>query len=87
MEATKIIDNTLPKYTEKEEVFNMVSHLVGVFIGLITSMIVIFNYHSYFGLLSGLIFGISMILLYMVSSIYHGLKKKRIGSKKNISDY
>lgn len=82
MEAIKITDNTLPKYSEKEETFNMISHLFGVLIGLLTIMIVIFNYHSYFGLLSGLIFGISMVLLYMVSSIYHGLKSNILEVKK-----
>ena len=43
MEAIKITDNTLPKYSEKEETFNMISHLFGVLIGLLTIMIVIFN--------------------------------------------
>lgn len=82
MEAVKTMNDTLPKYTEKEEIFNMISHLVGVFVGLLTIITVILNYHSYFGFISGLIFGISMIFLYMVSSTYHGLTKNVLKIKK-----
>ncbi len=82
MEATKIMNDTLPNYTEKEEVFNMISHLIGVFVGLLTIITVILNYHSYLGLLSGIIFGTSMVFLYMVSSTYHGLKKDVLVIKK-----
>ena len=37
MKRTKLIDRKLPGYTKGEEIFNMVSHIVGVGLGIIIS--------------------------------------------------
>ena len=67
----------LPNYTKGEEIFNMVSHIVGASIGIaVLTLCIIFaaiNGNGY-GIASGIVYGISLILLYTMSSIYHGLK-------------
>lgn len=75
-------DDELPRYSKNEELFNMISHLVGMIMGLVVTIITILDSHSKYGLLSGIIFGFSMILLYLVSSTYHGLPREKLREKK-----
>ena len=70
-------NRVLPTYTKGEEIFNMVSHIVGGAWGifaLVTCLIISTLNKSSVGALCGAVFGISMILLYTVSSVYHGLR-------------
>ena len=65
---TKLRDRAMPVYTRGEELFNMVSHLVGGAIGvaaLVMCIVVSAVHHNDYGL--------SMIVLYTMSSVYHGL--------------
>ena len=67
----------MPKYTKGEEIFNMTSHIVGAGIGVFTliACTIISSIHkNVYGIISGIIFSLSIILLYTMSSIYHGLK-------------
>ena len=69
-------DRILPDYTRGEEIFNMVTHIVGGGVGVITLVFCILLpalEGSVSGVLCGIMFGVSMILLYTMSSIYHGL--------------
>lgn len=72
----------LPKYTNSEERLNTISHIIGIFIGIgavITSLV---TPYSNLGKLSGVIFGISLILLYGVSATYHGIPMTFVNWKK-----
>ena len=76
MKRTKIKDRLLPPYTKGEEIFNMVSHIVGGGLGIIIAALCIvksFLIHNVYGIVASFIYGISMIVLYTMSSIYHGL--------------
>lgn len=67
----------LPTYTKGEEIFNMVTHIVGGAIGIATlvfCVLVAVDRGSLSGILCGSLFGVSMILLYTMSSVYHGLR-------------
>ena len=84
MIRTKLDDRVLPTYTKGEEIFNMVSHILGAVLGLVAlTLCVIFSaiHHNGYGVVSSVIFGISMIILYTMSSIYHGLSPN-LKSKK-----
>ncbi len=84
MKRTKLSDRILPNYTKGEEIFNMVSHIVGGVAGIVTIVLcsVFGGIHGNpYGIVSGVIFGVSMIFLYTMSSIYHGLSPK-LKSKK-----
>ena len=79
MKRTKLKDRVLPKYTKGEEIFNMVSHIVGGAIGVIALVLcIIFAavHKNIYGVIASTIFGITIILLYTMSSIYHGLNEK-----------
>ena len=84
MKRTKLSDRILPTYTKGEEIFNMVSHIVGGVAGIVTivlTSVIGGIHHNPYGIVSGVIFGVSMLFLYTMSSIYHGLSPK-LKSKK-----
>lgn len=84
MKRTKLKDRELPIYTRGEEIFNMVSHIVGGALGIAATVICIVIaavHHNGYGVVSGSIYGLTMILLYTISSIYHGLKSKGTAKK------
>ncbi|MBQ8894593.1 MAG: hemolysin III family protein [Clostridia bacterium] len=77
MTRTKLKDRRLPDYTRGEEIFNMVSHIVGGGFGVIalaTCVIKAFLQGNAYDITGAFIYGISMIILYTMSSLYHGLK-------------
>lgn len=79
MQRVKIADRVLPVYTKGEEIFNMVSHIVGGAMGVaaivLCSVFAAIRGNAY-GVVSGVIFGVTMLILYTMSSIYHGLNPK-----------
>ncbi len=84
MTRTKLADRILPTYTKGEEIFNMSSHIVGGVLGIVATVLcIIFAaiHRNVYGIISGAIFGTTMILLYTMSSIYHGLKPERKAKK------
>ena len=84
MRRTKLIDRVLPTYTKGEEIFNMTSHIVGGVLGIVATILcVIFASlnRNVYGIVSGAIYGSSLILLYTMSSIYHGLSPKLFSKK------
>ena len=84
MKRTKLKDRVLPIYTKGEEIFNMTSHIVGGVLGVVALILcVIFAaiHHNVYGVVASCIYGVTMILLYTMSSIYHGLKPKTTAKK------
>ncbi|MGE4484762.1 MAG: hemolysin III family protein [Oscillospiraceae bacterium] len=84
MKRTRLSDRSLPDYTRGEEIFNMVSHIVGGGIGIATTVlcvIVAVLHNNIYGVVSGAIFGGTMILLYTMSSLYHGLPADKTAKK------
>lgn len=85
MKRIKLGDRILPAYTKGEEIFNMTSHIVGAAFGIIALVLcVVFAsiHHNIYAIISSIIYGITMIVLYTMSSIYHGLRSK--GNAKKV---
>ena len=77
MVREKLSERHLPDYTRGEEIFNMVSHIVGGAVGIVALVLcVIFAaiHGNAYGVVGSSIYGASMIILYTMSSIYHGLR-------------
>ncbi len=84
MKRTKLADRVMPTYSKGEEIMNMVSHIVGGALGIVATVLcVIFAaiHKNVYGVVSGAIFGATLIILYTMSSIYHGLKPERMSKK------
>lgn len=74
---TKLEDRKLPSYTKGEEIFNMVSHIVGgafAVAALVLCVIFAAIYCDAWGVVGAAIYGGTMVVLYTMSSVYHGLK-------------
>lgn len=85
MKRTPLCDRGLPAYTRGEEIFNMVSHIVGGAFSLAVLVTCVWkaaSHGSTAGIVTGAIFGFTMLLLYTMSSIYHGLV--RLGTAKKV---
>lgn len=73
---TPLNQRKLPDYTRGQEIANMVTHIIGGAIGIVTLVfaVIISAFHkNVWGVVGGSIYGASMICLYSVSSVYHGL--------------
>jgi len=84
MERIKLKDRILPIYTKGEEIFNMASHIVGAVLGIVATVLCVIMAtvnHNVYGVVSGAIYGTTMIILYTMSSIYHGLSSKYTAKK------
>ena len=84
MKRIKLKDRELPTYTKGEEIFNMTSHIVGGALGIVATVLcIVFAavHGNGYGVVSGAIYGVTMILLYTMSSIYHGLNPNRKSKK------
>ena len=84
MTRTKLADRILPNYTKGEEICNMVTHIVGGVLGVVALVLCIVLasiHHNVYGIITGAIFGVSMITLYVMSSVYHGLSPRVKGKK------
>jgi len=77
VKRTKLRERKLPDYTRGEEIFNMVSHIVGGALGVVALVLcVVFSAlkGNVWGVVGSAIYGASLISLYCMSSIYHGLR-------------
>ena len=84
MKRTPLAERQLPQYTRGEEICNMVTHIVGGALGILATILCPITgarHHSTCAIISGAIFGFSMLVLYAVSSVYHGLSPRLFGKK------
>lgn len=84
MPRQKLSERKLPSYTKGEEIFNMVSHIAGGAVGITAVVLcVIFAAlrENVYGVVASAIYGASMIILYTMSSVYHGLKPELMAKK------
>ncbi len=84
MPRQKLSERKLPSYTKGEEIFNMVSHIAGGAVGITAVVLcVVFAAlrENVYGVVASAIYGASMIILYTMSSIYHGLRPELMAKK------
>lgn len=90
MMRTKLMDRQLPDYTKGEERFNMISHIVGGALGvaaLVLCVVCAAMHHNGPGVAGAIVFGLAMILLYTMSSVYHGLHDGRAKRVLQVLDH
>jgi len=67
----------MPRYTKGEELFNMITHIVGGGLGVVALLfcVIVAAYNqNIWAISSGLVYGFSVVILFTMSSIYHGLR-------------
>ena len=76
MKRTPLAERRMPDYTRGEERFNMISHIAGggiAIAGLVLCVVRAALHGNAWGVVSSAVFGFTMILMYTMSSVYHGL--------------
>lgn len=76
MKRTKLADRPFPNYTRGEEIMNTVTHIVGGGLGLLAAVMCILRSAragSAMAIIASCVYGFSLIALYTMSSVYHGL--------------
>ena len=90
MPRTKLRDRILPGYTRLEEWLNSISHIVGGAFGIIVLVMCLliscFKGDGW-GIASSIVYGVSTIVLYTISSIYHALKPEMAKKVMQIIDH
>lgn len=71
----------IPKYSLAEELINSISHGIGAAFSILALILCIFKSNSVNSLVSVILYTSFMILLYIVSCIYHALSPKIKGKK------
>ena len=72
----KLLDRLLPDYTRGEEIMNMVTHITGGGFGILALILCVVKTAvagNIPGVIGSAIYGAAMIVLYTMSSVYHGL--------------
>ncbi len=72
----KLCNRLLPDYTRGEEIMNMVTHIVGGGLGIVILVLCVVKAalaKSALGIVGAAIYGFTMVVLYTMSSVYHGL--------------
>lgn len=73
---TPLKDRPFPDYSRKEEILNSASHAVGVLCTLVMLwMAVRASMENTLALVSSIVYMLSVLVMFLVSSIYHGLPK------------
>ena len=74
MKRTKLSDRLLPNYSGGEEIMNMVTHIVGGALGILALLLCLLKADTAMEVITCTVYGIAMIDLYTMSSVYHGLR-------------
>ncbi|MDA9793239.1 hemolysin III family protein [Bacteriovoracaceae bacterium] len=80
----------MSEYSEIEEKLNVYSHLLGVVLGLIGLILLIVKgaeQESLKASVSFIIFGVSIVLLFFASSLYHHTKNINLRLKRKVLDH
>lgn len=75
----KLKNRKLPVYSRGEEIANMVTHIAGAIFAFAALLLCVFFAawkNNILGVVSGTIYGLTMLLVYIISSVYHGLKEE-----------
>ncbi len=88
--TNKAPKHSLPSYTIGEERLNMISHIVGAALGVVVMILCVaraYTLENTVGIVTSVIYGATMIILYTMSSIYHGLPRNRAKKVFRVLDH
>lgn len=77
MIRTPLQERKLPDYTRGQELANMITHIAGGVFGLVVliwAVALSSRHEDIWSMVSGCVYALSMMVLYTVSSVYHGLR-------------
>lgn len=76
MKRTKLAHRLLPNYSRGEEIMNMVTHITGGAMGIAVLTLCVIRaaiHGNTWGVVASAVYGTTMVVMYTISSVYHGL--------------
>lgn len=83
----RLKDRCLPTYSQGEEIMNMVTHIVGGALGILVLVLCLLRAQGGYAAVGSWVYGVSMIALYSVSSVYHGLRPEMAKKVMQVIDH
>ncbi len=77
----------LPNYTKSEELFNSISHALGIIFGLVTFGLCFMKAADVTGYIGAVVYSLSIIVLYTSSTVYHALGPSLIKKFMRVVDH
>ena len=80
----------LPDYTRGEEITNMVTHILGAAFAIAAIPILVIvaaSHHDPWAVVSGSVYGAALLIMFTVSSVYHGLRPGRAKRVMRVIDH
>jgi len=80
----------LNTYDISEERINVVSHAIGLLLSIVALILLVVKtvrYGEIIHIISAMIYGVSLILLYTASTLYHQSTKERLRKRLNVFDH
>lgn len=74
-------------YTAKEERLNVITHGIGIVLSLVALLLMMLTSSSYEQVVSSLVFGMSLVILYTASTLYHASKNQIQRSRLRVFDH
>ncbi len=90
MKRTKLSQRQLPRYTRGEELMNTLTHTVGAVIAVTALILCILTSSKEgnpFSIVSAAVYGTTMVAMFTVSSVYHGLRPNLAKKVMQIIDH
>ncbi len=87
---TPLAERQLPRYSRGEEIFNFVSHVVGggLAVVMLVLCVVFASIHGDpWAIVTASLYGLSMVTLYTISAVYHGLRPERPKKVMQVLDH
>lgn len=87
---TPLDQRSLPAYTHGEEMFNFISHVAGGGIAVILLFLVVIRaclHRDPWAIVSSIIYGLSLVSVYTISGVYHGLRPNRAKKVMQVLDH
>lgn len=81
VKKVKTKEEVKPKYTLGEEIVNAITHGVGAALAIAGLVLLIIKANSAIGVVTGVIYASIMIILYVISCVYHSLSFRIKGKK------
>lgn len=87
MQRIKLCDRILPKYSPGEERLNAISHGIGIFMGLLVLILCTSKSGTTSTRIGSILYGVCMIAVYTISTIYHALPPRTAKKVFQILDH
>lgn len=78
---------TLPVYSKGEEIFNAVSHGLGIPLGMLAFIFCLLKANNVNAVVGSVVFALSVVVLYTCSTLYHSLKRSNAKKVMRLLDH